>query len=1535
VAKPRVLLVGTIKALVVVTYVIISLIVGSVVHLATPVSRKATAQLLEQSLSSLFQGEVHVGEISRLLGGSVTVLNLEVYDPQDRLVISVERLDAGVDLIDIVQRVLAPYEKLSIEIKHIGASGIIVHLLRTFERDNHGTQLTHLSIQDAFSLADSSPSPSQGTSRPLRIWMPRIVLRDAQVDGSVASSPVMQTHVEQALAQLLVTDKGVLLDINRFGLRASGALGVDATARGEVHLRVPGAIYGDVSGVLGEIPMDFKFRTEERLVSVDAHFPRLEPAQVRPIVGSWPLDETLSLKLKAHGKLPQLDVDARAAILTGEQTEAFEIVADGTVQLEGEIGTDLHIVTRDLDLSKLLHTLPRSQLDSESQLQLVLAGTSPKLTAKTRLLSGNVGDHMLPPTTIDSSYAAGIFKTHASAQEPGLAFSLDLQHSEKTGVHALLDLQELASSSPYLAAYAGGVTGAVQGRVEVQTRSDGTLKASCDLNAHEVRSGSIRVENARLSTSVSGDPAVPLELVARSKVDATGLALGPVRFKTMQVEQSGQLKTPHLKISAITDNDLTLTAEADTNVKKQSAHNLKATLDGNDTQVSLEAKHVAVTNERVIADEFVIKSIGEVRGSLNLSRHGGDIDVTARGLNLSRISRHLGLAQGEMEGDLNAQARLHIAEQSTGIVEFSLLHGAYKGLVDVAAELKAEVEGSRVTATASTTVPSLGKLKSRLNAKLGGSLLYPESWRSATGTLKTDATDIDLKTISLLLGLGGKADLTGQVSLKLDVKRNPEQMPKFTLTTHTEQLGAVIEQADGMPLVIQGIDLNGVTTMDVGHSKLESTLRLTDARGELMSVSGEIQVPLLDWWEQPISSTDLTRALLDAPLNLVALVPERKITQLPTALNLPLSSGRLSARLVLTGTANSPELGLVADAKQITGTAGASLATAVNVRLNGRYAADSGSLVGNVSFETQDQSLGSVSTELLLPWAHLLNPPPPSTPLWTGSARLELEQFPLQLIQTSATQQVRGTLEGTVNLTRTGMIPEVASELRLRHLVVAGLDLGDARFELSNQGPHFTAHAQLTDDFGELTALGKMTVAELPDGLGLAPNEDLTLQLECQKYNAAAVAPFLSGVLDEVSGPLSGKLKLTLSPPSGEAPVRARLTGNMKLSGGTIRPSAIGLHMENVSFSLEARPEGDLNVVRLNNIRAHVASKTPNLTGRALVRLRNLELHSGAFQLNTERMEVSKGVTPLATVTSSTSGEMVAQDDALVLSVHVQQLLAELAEGVDDQLIDLEENPNISVIQEPRRDEDNKSSNALPVVVKIDLGKDTRIRNSLLDARLTGAPEILLGKDTAISGGIELMRGSKFVVLGRSFIVDRGLIAFGTRDFTDPQLQVGATWSAPNNVIVRLDVGGTLSAPTLAWSSEPALPGGEAEVLALVIGGGTDSSGISGASSVAMVANEITDVDGLAFYSTQQKSTGDGRVASLNDSNWDSYTASYQISDKLWFEGSYKRLTTGAAGGSRSGVSGTLDWRFHPQWSLRSEIGMLGVGLDALWQYRY
>ena len=79
-----------------------------------------------------------------------------------------------------------------------------------------------------------------------------------------------------------------------------------------------------------------------------------------------------------------------------------------------------------------------------------------------------------------------------------------------------------------------------------------------------------------------------------------------------------------------------------------------------------------------------------------------------------------------------------------------------------------------------------------------------------------------------------------------------------------------------------------------------------------------------------------------------------------------------------------------------------------------------------------------------------------------------------------------------------------------------------------------------------------------------------------------------------------------------------------------------------------------------------------------------------------------------------------------------------------------------------------------------------------------------------------------------------------------------------------------------------------------------------------------------------------GSETTADQKSYATYSAAYPITDELWFEGSYKTLQNNDGTNSNSSAfSGTLDYRFRRNWSLRTEVGNIGAGVDLLWMYRY
>jgi hypothetical protein len=67
------------------------------------------------------------------------------------------------------------------------------------------------------------------------------------------------------------------------------------------------------------------------------------------------------------------------------------------------------------------------------------------------------------------------------------------------------------------------------------------------------------------------------------------------------------------------------------------------------------------------------------------------------------------------------------------------------------------------------------------------------------------------------------------------------------------------------------------------------------------------------------------------------------------------------------------------------------------------------------------------------------------------------------------------------------------------------------------------------------------------------------------------------------------------------------------------------------------------------------------------------------------------------------------------------------------------------------------------------------------------------------------------------------------------------------------------------------------------------------------------------------------------------YVAAYRVSDTVWIDLAYSNRDVNSQDdpNPRPDLSTAIDYRFRKNWSLRSEVGTLGAGLELLWQYRY
>src|SRR5690606_5166065 len=109
-------------------------------------------------------------------------------------------------------------------------------------------------------------------------------------------------------------------------------------------------------------------------------------------------------------------------------------------------------------------------------------------------------------------------------------------------------------------------------------------------------------------------------------------------------------------------------------------------------------------------------------------------------------------------------------------------------------------------------------------------------------------------------------------------------------------------------------------------------------------------------------------------INIVAIVPRRDISTWPEFFPHLVEEGEVSARLALSGSASSPEVGIVLIGSGLDG-GESPLKEPVDVKLNARYLAAQGTFRGSLSVERESHRLGETQFDLQVPFSHLLSPP--------------------------------------------------------------------------------------------------------------------------------------------------------------------------------------------------------------------------------------------------------------------------------------------------------------------------------------------------------------------------------------------------------------------------------------------------------------------------------------------------------------------------------------------------------------------------------
>ncbi len=1476
---------------------------GLLLHLDLPPSRRLAATITARVLGSELRGSFEVAGIEELSPYGLRVERFDVRDPDGELVLRVQGLRARADLLGILRDALFDSGKLTIVIEHARVERARVLLLPV-----PGAS------EPTLAVAFTPRGPSTPGGRPVRVWLPAIELGRGHVSGRLAFAPSLEGRVSGVRGSVLVAPDGVAVDAPQFAASVRGLLAEELRAVGSFHQRGTTHFWSTLDGYVGEVQYNLSARLDGDHLSAKMSVPHAEPEAVRRLLPDWPLLETAAAEVEVVGDLPKLRVQGTAGV------SGSRLRVQGDLDLAAGPRAVLAVEGERLDLRAVVADAPATRFDARSTLDLRNTDAGVVLEGEGTSEPTEIEGVPVPGTHFRAHYDKLGLSGVATLFEPGMplegTFRVEPSGTADFEAHAA---RFRVNRVPRVAAIVSA-RGALELRAKAHLEK-GNLAASFSADVRDLVVGPLSGGSARASGTLEGPLKSPRRMHLDVKASGSELRLGALELGTSEARASGPLDRLVVSADFHAGSGAELTARTELSAWRgthftgveltasRDQHRLRAIA----AEVTVNGGAIDVRDARLEGAGGTLVASAKLRpGVLRLSLSGGGLDLDA-------LAGVLGLTGESLGGKLNVAAEVEIEGQKRhGTLEVAVKDGRGGPLEGLNLDAKATLDNRSLSGEVSAAVADLGTGRASFELWLDGSPLEARSFSRATGRLDVGVERLELAALARLLPLTLPVrKLTGSVTAQLSlVRADPEARPELSLLAATSGLALEVPRGDReAPIAVHGIEaqLNGRVSGATGVA--EGTLALVDQNGVLLVThvreSGDPD-------HLPSTPAELVAELATRPVDISFRTDGRRLDELPDFIRPAKLSGVLSAELNVRGTLKAPVLFAKASLRGFTFGDGEKPFDAC----------------ARAQYDPAERRIG-VGGE-----AHL--PSPSFTPCagravalaeatgtanlpalargergFRGNADLALDGAPLDLVPALAEMGVAGSVSGHVALVETDEQPQLIASIKLDEGGLGGTAVGSGELDVRSDGKTVRVTLELERDDSKLDAEGRAALA----WERLWPTLDLThpalATARIEHLDAGMLAPLVGGALAELAGRIDGQLDLALTPRTKGAPgYTGNVTGKVSLRDGAMRVRGLDMRFTDISLDAEAKRMNGRNVIALRNVSAASRSRKPNVSAAADLYLDGLTLTGGRANVNLKSVPFLLEGVSQATLTGSASVALEQRPDMMLVNVSVPELTAELPSSTGRNVIALDDHPAIEIVQPLAEPMESSDAEAQRWQLVFQLGKKVRVKRAGLEIPLHGTPVLTLGKDVDVTGDIELEPGGRVQLLGKAFSIESGEVHFDTGEPSNPRLRVLARWRAPDTTTVYVEVRGTLREATLRFESDP--PRSEEDIQAMLLTYGMDV--------------------GAAFADTplQGLQLGAAAETGLDDRTYATYTAAVQISDEIWFEGSYKAFGGNGLGSeSESGVSGTVNWRFRQNWSLRTEIGNIGTGLDLSWQYQY
>ena len=1357
---------------------------GAFLAVSTDIGRGLLVPRLVGLANGFIAGHIDLKGFRLLPDGGLELIGLRVLDPEQAVVLSLDRLRVTADLTHIRSKAIG---------LRLALDGPSVFLVR-------GADET-LSLERALSPRRPSKPSAPGKFS----WIVRVSEFTLHKGHFVYAEEDLKRFEAEGLemnARGAYGPRGGRIELSLRGRMVApqqAPLVLDAAAglRGdEVRVRLLRAAVGDTAlDLLAEGNLATR-RGRLALLSLAVDSGQVKGLEPRaPLVG----DLSGTLYAESDGK------EASLALALAPKGQGGTARAAAAVRLTPSplaAGAEIHLTA--LDLSRILRGAPETSLTLAAlgrgrgkDLKSLEGNLALSLSAS-RLRGADFG-----PAEVEARADEGeVVLTKLSVRLPGAKVkgSGRYRRAGELAGQAVVEAADLGSLRRDLQALLGKKIPPVEGSARLEAHLSGSEalpSATLALVASRLAAQGVNARGVDLSATLEGPLASPK---ARFEGSVAALAASGREARTIHVEgevggHGGEL---HLRGSIPTLGEEPLEVGG------------KGELSGDGKVLTLSALSVAIFGSRY-----------ELEAPAHLDLQGPRVDRLTLKAGAERIALSGGFAGEGSKRALDAQASLasiDLARLPRALVPETLR---------LAGRLSAELE-----AKGRPEAPSLG-VKAEL---ANGSLLGVEglaarsdlAWDGPSGRARVE--------LEASRGDGGELHLTGEVPGRL--ARAPRTAP---VEAHLMLRHIRVAEVLRLAAVVPPAEVDGLAALDlvVGGSLGEPTLTCSasveQARyGDESALAIELHLQNGGKKVHFAGTLDAqgTRALeaaLDAPLDLGALLRDPKwraaaLSSTPFTARLETKgldlarfagrfgsprdlAGRLSARLDLSGTSGAPRGELKADLSNgvVAGYSGLSAQLSLSARETSTSLAVETALDG--------APLARFAGEIALPLERMRETAARETaPI---EARLEIPG--VDLGRAGAPAPVAGELSGRASFEGNLTSPRLSADLEGKKLTVSGHPLGDLSAEARGQGHALEAHLHLAVESGgtldgTLAVQAQASVSALHrKDIGRAPARATLVAKDLDLRFLPAVAP---GLIRSAAGTFEASL--TASGPLDHMLPR----GEASLTHGQVSVIELG----DLS-GVEAKVTLAEDVVRVEELVAHRGAGSLDFKGEIHGLTRKAASADLTAELRAKAFDIPQAGQTLATLDLDANLKGKVSSQALEAEFDISSGRIKLPDLNPRRVQSLSVRSDIVVAPFSERPKEvAPPAPSRPYRIKVHVVAPNRLFVKSdkpvvdLELRVDTTAELELGKGPRLEGDVRVVRGRVEPVSGRSFDLAQGRVEFNGGGYKTGTLEVKAVYeNTSEKVTVTVAVSGTIEKPEVALSSQPSLP--ESQIALLIATG--------------------------------------------------------------------------------------------------------------------